>query len=107
MKLKALLIAGALGCAALAAPAAANAYQLVVAGNMCLDDTNGSTSAVTQLQVWQCQSASSPSYQNQQWNPGPGGYTLKNSKSGRCLDVQGDNHELHHPGDPVVLQLSR
>jgi hypothetical protein len=47
----------------------------------CLDDTNWSTSAWTQQQIWDCTAGS-----NQDWALGSGG-TIRNTFSGLCLDV--------------------
>lgn len=51
----------------------------------CLDDTNWSTSAWTQMQIWQCTGGA-----NQQWTLQSSG-VVQNNFSALCLDVSGND----------------
>jgi hypothetical protein len=66
----------------------------------CLDDTNWSTAASTQMQIWDCTQGS-----NQTWTLASNG-TIKNSYSGLCLDVAGNSATVSQTSPVAAIQVA-
>jgi hypothetical protein len=64
----------------------------------CLDDTNWSTVAWTQMQIWNCTGGS-----NQTWTLERDG-TIKNSFSGLCLDVYANSATVSQSNPVAAIQ---